>query len=236
MLQVNLQRTTCRDMAMAASQWFSMPISSLHSVTECPSDTVTRPSIEEEVERLLSSALSSMPEQSCAPVSPRRPPPMVPNTPAVSKEKAPPDLWKIIPVYLKQPPPSPQESSQVGMINITAHFSCSPSPTPGTLDRNSTSNPVESQTNSITLPDNVLPLQEEMDNAMVHLLTFRALVDAHQWRLISKLEITHCQNKKNQSFQSHQQGRGLLCSGTPWYQVHLCSCHERGKGWPPSLY
>ena len=55
MLQVNLPRPTCRDVAMAASQWSSMPISSPHSVTECPSDTVTRPSMEEEVERLLSS-------------------------------------------------------------------------------------------------------------------------------------------------------------------------------------
>ena len=91
--------------------------------------------MEEEVERLLSGTLSNMPVQSCAPVPPRRPPPMVPNTPAASKEKASLDLGEITPVYLKQPPPSPQESSQVGMINVTAHSSHSPSPTPGTPER-----------------------------------------------------------------------------------------------------
>ena len=113
---------------MATSQQLSMPISSPHSVTECLSDTVTRPSMEEEVEKLLSSTLSNTPEQSFAPVSPRRPPPMVPNTPAASKEEAPPNLGEIIPVYLKQPPPSPHESSQAGIVNITAHSSCSSSP------------------------------------------------------------------------------------------------------------
>ena len=105
---------------------------------------------------------------------------MVPNTPAASKEKAPLDLGEIIPVYPKQPPPSPQESSQVGMIDITAHSSHSLSLTPGTPQRNSMPSPLESQANSITLPDDVLYLQEEMNNAMVHLLTFRASVDAHQ--------------------------------------------------------
>ena len=34
---------------------------------------------------------------------------------------------------------------------------------------------------------------------MVHLLTFRASVDAHWWRLISELEITHCQNETEAS-------------------------------------
>ena len=120
---------------------------------------------------------------------------MVPNTPAASKEKAPLDLGEIIPVYPMQPPPSPQESSQVGTINVTAHSSHSPSPTLGTPGRKSTPNPLESQTNSITLPDNVLHLQEEMNNTMVHLLTFRALVDAHRQRLISQSEIAHCQNE-----------------------------------------
>ena len=90
--------------------------------------TVTRPSMEEEVEILLSGALSNMSEQSCTPVSHRRPPHMVPNTQAASKEKAPLDLGEISPVYPKQPPPSPQESSQVGMTNVTAHSSHSPSP------------------------------------------------------------------------------------------------------------
>ena len=52
---------------MAASQWSLMPISFPHSVTECPSDTVTRLSIGEEVEKLFSSALSHTPEQSMFP-------------------------------------------------------------------------------------------------------------------------------------------------------------------------
>ena len=199
MLQVNLPRTTHGDMTMATSQQSSKPISSPHSVTECPSDTVTRPSMEEEVERLLSGALSNMPEQSCAPASPRRPPPMVPNTPAASKEKAPSDLGEIISIYLKQPPPFPQESSQVGMVDITAHSSHSPSPTLGTPERNTTPYPPELQAHSITLPDNVLHLQEEINDAMVHLLTFRASVDAHWQRLISESEITHCQNETKAS-------------------------------------
>ena len=137
MLQVNLPRTTCRDVTTATSQGSSLPIFSPHSVTECQSDTVTRPSMEEEVDRLLSGTLSNMPEQSCASVSPRRPPPVVPNTPAASKEKAPPDLGEIISVYLKQPPPSQQESSQADMVHITAHSSHSPSPTLCTLERTS---------------------------------------------------------------------------------------------------
>ena len=201
-LQVNLLRTTHRDVTMATSQWSSMPISSPYSVTECPSDAVNRPSMEKEVERLLSGTLSNMPEQSCAPVSPRRPPPMVLNTPAASKEEATPDLGEIgeiILVYPKQPSPSTQESSQSGMINVTAHSSCSPSPMLGTLERNSTPNSLELQTNSITLPDDGLHLQGEMNDAMVQLLTFRASVDAHQQRLISESEITHCQNETKAS-------------------------------------
>ena len=173
-LQINLPSTTHRDVTMATSQWLSMPISSPHSVTECPSDTVTRPSMEEEVEKLLSSALSNTPEQSFEPVSPRRPPSMVPNTPAAREEKAPMDLGETIPVYLKQLPSSPHGSSQEGMVNITAHSNHSPSPTLGTQERNSTPNPPELQANSITLPDNVLHLQEEMDDAMVYLFAFRA--------------------------------------------------------------
>ena len=164
-----------------------MPISSPHSVTECLSDTVTRLSMGEEVEKLLSGALSNTPEQSLVPVSPRSPPPVVPNTPSASKEKAPSNLGEIIAFYPKQSPPSPHKSLQVGMANITAHSSHSPSPTLGTPDRNSTLNPPDSHTNSITLP-------EEMNNVMVHLLTFRASVDACQERLTSELGITHCQN------------------------------------------
>ena len=64
MLQINLPSTTHGDTIMAISQGSLMPISSLHSVTECLSDTVTRLSMGEEVEKLLSGALSNTPEQS----------------------------------------------------------------------------------------------------------------------------------------------------------------------------
>ena len=70
MLQINLPSTTHRDATMATSQWPPMPISSPYSVTEWPSDTVTRLSMGEKVEKLLSSALSNTPEQSFVPVSP----------------------------------------------------------------------------------------------------------------------------------------------------------------------
>ena len=89
MLQINLPSITHGDMTMATSQWLSMPISSPPSVTECPSDTVTWLSMGEEVEKLLSGTLSNTSQQSLVPLSPRRPPPMAPNTPATGKEKAP---------------------------------------------------------------------------------------------------------------------------------------------------
>ena len=96
---------------------------------------------------------------------------------------------------MRQPPPSPQESSQAGMANVTAHSSCSPCPTLGTLERGSSLTPFQSQTNSITLPDDVLHLQEEMNNTMVHLLTVRASVDACCQSIISETEVAHCQNE-----------------------------------------
>ena len=96
MLQINLPSTTHGDMTMATSQQLLMPISSPHSVTECLSETVTRLSMGEEVEKFLSGTLSNTPEQSPVPVSPRRPPPIAPNTPAASKEKAPSNLGDII--------------------------------------------------------------------------------------------------------------------------------------------
>ena len=46
-----------------------------------------------------------------------------------------------------------------------------PSPTLGMPERNTSPTPFQSQTNSINLLDNVLHLQEEMNDAMVHLLT-----------------------------------------------------------------
>ena len=80
-----------------------------------------------------------------------------------------------------------------------AHSSCSPSPIPGTPERDSSPTPLQLQANSITLPDDILHLQEEMNDAMVYLLTLRASVDAHWWKLISEMEIAHCQNETKTS-------------------------------------
>ena len=74
-----------------------------------------------------------------------------------------------------------------------AHSSHSPTPTPGTPERDSSPTPFQSQVNSITLPDNVLHLQEEMNDAMVHLLTIRASIDAHWQRIMSEMAVAHCQ-------------------------------------------
>ena len=65
--------------------------------------------------------------------------------------------------------------------------------------RDSSHTPLQLQANSITLPDNVLHLQEEMNDAMVHLLTLKASVDAHWQKLISEMEIAHCQNETKTS-------------------------------------
>ena len=64
---------------------------------------------------------------------------------------------------------------------------------------------------------------------MVHLLTFRASVDAHQQKLTSELEITYCQNETKAS----EAINGIEApphSGTLQYQGHLCNCYERGRG------
>ena len=83
------------------------------------------------------------------------------------------------------------------MADIMAHSSHSPTPTLGTPERDSSPTPfqLQLQVNSITPPDNVLHLQEEMNEAMVHLLTVRTSVDTHQQRIISEMEVTHCQNE-----------------------------------------
>ena len=75
------------------------------------------------------------------------------------------------------------------MADVMAHSSYSPSPIPDTLERDGSPTPFQFQANSITLPDDVLHLQEEMNDAMVHLLIPKASVDACQWKLISEMEI-----------------------------------------------
>ena len=126
LLQVNLPRFT--------PQWSSTPISSLHSVMECPSDMVSCPSITMEIEELLSIAVPNNPEQLPIGISPRKPTPMAPNVPAANREEISLKAGKIDPASLKGMPPSPQESSQAGMANDIAHTNCSPSPSPPTRD------------------------------------------------------------------------------------------------------
>ena len=85
------------------------------------------------------------------------------------------------------------------MADIMAHSSCSSSPILGTPERDGSPSPFQLQANSTTLPDNVLHLQEEMNDAMVHLLTLKASIDAHQQKLISETEIAHHQNETKTS-------------------------------------
>ena len=94
---------------------------------------------------------------------------------------------------------SPHGSSQVGMADVKAHSSHSPSPISGTPERSSSHTPFKLQANAITLLNNVLHLQEEMNDTIVHLLTLKASVDAHWQKLISEMEITHHQNESKTS-------------------------------------
>ena len=87
----------------------------------------------------------------------------------------------------------------MGTADVMAHSRCSSLPIPGTPERNGSPTPLQLQANSISLPDNVLHLQEEMNDATVNLLTLKASVDAHWWKLISEMEIAHCQNESKTS-------------------------------------
>ena len=163
-----------------------MAVSSQHSVTECPSEIATKPSMTEEIEDLLSNPMFAMTGEPSTQTSPRRPPLAVPNNPAASRGEDLPEPGETLPDYLKQPPPSPHGTSQVGMGDITAHSSCSPSPTPGMPERD-----------TINLSDDMLHLQGEMNDATVHLLTAKASIDTCHQRIISKTEVSHCQNEIN---------------------------------------
>ena len=55
--------------------------------------------------------------------------------------------------------------------------------------------PLPSLANCINLLDNVLHLQEEMIDAMVHLLSNRATMDTCHQQVISETEVSHCQNE-----------------------------------------
>ena len=95
--------------------------------------------------------------------------------------------------YLKQPPPSSHGSSQVDMADIMAHSSHSL--LHGNPERDTSPTPLPLPANSINLLVDVLHLQEEMNDAMVHLLSARAaMYMCCQW-VISETEVSHCQNK-----------------------------------------
>ena len=190
-LQITLPRTTQGDSPKAIPLWLLMPVSSPHSVTECPSEIVTGPSMMEEIEDLLSNPMFKMLCKPSMHTSPRRPPLMA------SRGEVPTDPGETLPGYLRQLPPSPHESSQAGMANVTAPSSCSSSPTLGMPERDTSPTPFQSQANSINLLDVMLHLQEEMNSAMVHLLTASASTDTCHWRIISETEVSHCQNEIN---------------------------------------
>ena len=95
--------------------------------------------------------------------------------------------------YLKQAPPFPHGSSQVDTANITAHSSHSLSH--GTLEMDTSPTPLPLLANSINLLDNVLHLQEEMNDTVVHLLSTRATIDMCHQQVISETEVGHCQNE-----------------------------------------
>ena len=120
-----------------------------------------------------------------------------PNNPAASRGEVPLDPGDTLPGYLKQPPPSPHESSQAGTADVTTHSSHSPSPIWDMPERNTSPTHFQSQANSINLSDDVLHLLEEMNDAMVQLLTSRASIDTHHQRIISETEVSHCQNEIN---------------------------------------
>ena len=70
-LQITLPKTTWGDIPKAFPQWLSTLIYSLHSVTECPSEITTGPSMMEEIEELLSCTMLKMPGQPSTHTSPR---------------------------------------------------------------------------------------------------------------------------------------------------------------------
>ena len=86
-LQVHLPRTTPGDKPIVALQSSSMLISTLHSVTEYPSDIVTSSSMVEEIEGPFSSEMLDTSGQPSVSISSRRPAPMAPNTPVASRGK-----------------------------------------------------------------------------------------------------------------------------------------------------
>ena len=159
--------------------------------------------------------------------SSRGPPLMVPLNQMASKEENTPDPGEALLGYLKQPPPSPHGSSLADTADFTAHSSHSLSY--GTLERDTSPTPLPLPANSINLLDDVLHLQEEMNNAMVHLLSSRATIDmCCQW-VISETEVIHCQNEIDTSeaireIKTQYATHNWRCQGC------LQDCHEESRG------
>ena len=193
LLQVNLPRIV--------PQQPLTQISSPHSVMECPSDMVSHPSMTMDIEELLSIAMPDNLEQPPTGISPKSPTLMAPIAPIARGEEIPLEAGKIYPASLRGMPPSPQGSSQSGTANDMTHTSCSPSPSspPGSSEETRFTSAPHSHASPRaicnTLPDAVLCIQEEMNNAMSHILTLWALLDARQWRLILDIETTLHQNE-----------------------------------------
>ena len=133
-----------------------------------------------------------MPGESSTCHSPRKQPLAYLPNPMASKEENSPNAGEALLSYVKQPPPSPHGSSQVDTTDITAHSSHSLSH--GTPERDSSPTPFPLPANSINLLDNLLHLQEEMNDPMVHLLSARAAIDMHHQWVILETEVGHCQN------------------------------------------
>ena len=138
-------------------------------------------------------------------ISPSSPVPMAQSVQTISGEEVPFGAGKIDSDSPKRMPPSPQGSSQTGMADDMAHTCHSPSlpPLPRTPEATSVPSALHSQASPRAIfntpSDEVLHLQEEMNNAMSHLLTLQASLDAHQWRLVSDTETTLHQNEAKAS-------------------------------------
>ena len=115
-----------------------------------------------------------------------------PPDPATDKEQNP-LLGEALLGYLKQPPPSPHGSFQADMADITAHSSHTLSSDTPERDTSPTLLPLLAH--SINLLDNILHLQEEMNEALVHLLSARTTMETCHQQIISETEVGHCQNK-----------------------------------------
>ena len=149
----------------------------------------------EEIEELLSNPMFEIPGESSMCNSPRGQPLTDLPDPMASKEENSSNAGEALLAYGKQPPPPPHGSSQVDIAYIMAHSSHSLSHC--TLERDTSPTPFPLLANSINLLDNILHIQEEMNEAMVHLLSARAAIDMHFQQALLETEASHCQNEIN---------------------------------------